>query len=151
MHFAQVSLYKSDVDLLVAQWSEPLRRPRQNITQLYPKIAIIQAKRPSKFNSESCVHQTYYFLLDIIGHSDRLQAGLQAGPPRFLVVLLLKVKLVIAAHLPFFPLPADPLLYSSVPWRLLGRHFSLNSVHGGKKLKSVKSIKTSPASSHGQA
>lgn len=60
-------------------------------------------------------HQTYYFLLDVVGHGDGLQARLHARPSRFLVVLLLKVKLVITAHVPLFPLPADLLSDSGVP------------------------------------
>ena len=62
------------------------------------------------------VNQTHYCLFDVICHSNRLQTRLGSGPARFLVVLLLEVKLIIATEVSLFSFPAGPLLlHSTIP------------------------------------
>lgn len=90
--------------------------------------------------------QTHYFLLDVIGHSDGLQAGLGGGLSGFLVVLLLEVELVVAAEVPLFPLAAGPLLlHAAVPrdiGHLLARHRYLSGAAGGRETNDEKFIQT---------
>lgn len=53
--------------------------------------------------------QTHYFLFHVVCHSDRLETRLGGGFAGFLVVFLLKVKLVITAEIPLSPFPAGSL------------------------------------------
>ena len=72
---------------------------------------------------------THNLLLDVICYSDGLQAGLGGLSSWFLVVLLLVVKLVIAAEVPLFSLSSCSLLLGgTVPGHvghLFARHLSL--------------------------
>lgn len=83
------------------------------------------------------MHQTYYFLFDVVCHSNRLETRLDTWLAKFLVVLLLVVKFIVATKVPLFSFAGDLLsFHPTIPWdsrHLLARHFSIRSCLCGRK------------------